>query len=86
MAKNKEDKAQDHMKKGEELRASMIKEKKVKAVEPKEAFRKYFIRIKDKLKLSPNMESVLWQHLVATQNDKPENFVKGIENFGYKVN
>ena len=84
MARNKEE-SQDHMKKAEELRASMIKEKKVKAVEPKEAFRKYFIRIKDKLKLNPSMEQVLWKHLVATKNNKPELFENGIKNFGYDI-
>lgn len=87
MSKNKKEGAsvEDHMKVGEELRASMIKEKKAKEVAPKEAFRKFFIKIKDKLKLSPDMESVLWKHLVSTKNDKPENFTKGVEHFGYKI-
>jgi len=88
MAKNKEDKAQDqdHMKIGEELRASMVREKKLKAVDPKEAFRKFFIKVKDKLKLKPEMEAVIWKHLVAIKHDKPESFLKGIEHFGYKIN
>lgn len=77
---------EDHMKVGEELRASMVKEKKVKEVDPRDSFRKFFIRIKDKLKLAPSMEAVLWKHLESTKNDKPELFAKGVEHFGYKIN
>lgn len=80
MAKNKED--SDHMKVGAELRAAMVVKKKEKQVEPRAAFRKFFIRVKDKLKLSPDMENVLWKHLVATKNDKPDSFENGLKNFG----
>lgn len=90
MSKNKKDEqfeeVKNHMKIGEELRSSMVKEKKLKAVDPKEAFRKFFIKVKDKLKLKPEMEAVIWKHLVAIKHDKPESFLKGIEHFGYKIN
>jgi hypothetical protein len=75
----------DYMKIAEELRSSMIKEKKAKAVEPREAFRKYFIKLKNKLNLKPEMEIVLWKHLKATKNDKPESFDEGVKNFGYNI-
>lgn len=53
--------------------------------EVRKAFKSYFVKIKRKLKLDASLEQVLWLHLKATGNNKPELFDKGIENFGYKV-
>lgn len=53
--------------------------------EKKEAFRQYFIKVKRKLGIAPNLEGVIWMHLKAIGCDKPEDFEKGIENFGYKL-
>lgn len=51
----------------------------------REAFRKYFVKLKRKLGIKPNLEEVIWMHLKATGNDQPEDFQKGIEHFGYKL-
>lgn len=53
--------------------------------ERRSEFKKYFIKLKRKLKLEQSMESVLWLHFKASGFDKPELFDKGIENFGYKL-
>lgn len=53
--------------------------------EVRTAFKNYFVKIKRKLKLEPSLEQVLWLHLKATGNDKPDLFNKGIEHFGYKI-
>lgn len=75
---------QDHMKRAEELRASLVKEKK-KKVDVRQAFHKFFIKNKEKLNLSGSMEAVLWKHLQATNNDTPEKFESGLIHFGYKL-
>lgn len=53
--------------------------------ECREAFRVFFIKVKRKLNLSPSLEGVIWTHLKSIKHDKPEDFEKGIENFGYKI-
>lgn len=83
MAKKKDEPQLDHMKAAEEMRASMIKEKK-KKVDVRQAFHKHFIKIKSKLNLKPEMEGVLWKHLKATKNDSPDKFDDGLRNFGLK--
>lgn len=74
----------DYMKKAEELRSSMVKEKK-KKIDARQAFHKFFIKIKEKVGLKPEMEIVLWKHLQATKTDVPEKFKEGVESFGYKI-
>jgi hypothetical protein len=81
MAKKRDEFDIDHMKVAEEMRSSMIKEKK-KKIDARQAFRKHFIKIKSKLNLKPEMEGVLWKHLKATKNDTPEKFDVGLQNFG----
>jgi hypothetical protein len=83
MAKKKDEPQLDHMKAAEEMRSTMIVEKK-KKVDVRQAFHKHFIKIKSKLNLKPEMEGVLWKHLKATKNDAPEKFDAGIQNFGIK--
>lgn len=74
----------DHMKQAEKIRSSMVVEKK-KKVDIKQAFHKFFIKIKGKLRLSDDMESVIWKHLQATKTDAPEKFEEGVRSFGYKI-
>lgn len=51
----------------------------------REAFRKFFAKIKGKLKLEKDMEKVIWLHLKATGFDKKDKFEKGIKHFGYEL-
>jgi hypothetical protein len=83
MARKKEEE-QDHMKIAEKLRSTMVTKKKDK-IDARQAFHKFFIKIKEKLNLKPEMEIVLWKHLQSTQKDKPEKFKEGVESFGYKI-
>jgi hypothetical protein len=53
--------------------------------EVKKEFKQYFIKLKRKLDLDPNLEGVLWLHLKSAGFAKPELFSKGIEHFGYKL-
>lgn len=67
----------DNMQKPAHLRDMNKKEKR-------EAFRQFFIKAKRKLNLSSSLEDVIWMHLESTGMDSPENFKKGMQNFGYK--
>lgn len=51
----------------------------------REEFRKYFVGLKRKLKLAPELENVLWLHLKAIGMDKKEKFNEGVTHFGYKI-
>lgn len=51
----------------------------------REEFRKYFVGLKRKLNLPPEIENALWLHLKATGNDKKEKFEEGVRHFGYKI-
>jgi len=51
----------------------------------REEFRKYFIGLKRKLKLAPELEDVLWLHLQAMGMDKKDKFNEGVTHFGYKI-
>lgn len=77
----------DIIKKASEARkkAWEQKQKKAKPENTREEFRKFFIRIKDKLNLEGEMEKVIWLHFTKTGFDKKEKFEKGIEHFGYKL-
>jgi len=54
-------------------------------VNKKQLFHKFFLKIKSQLKLTDEMEGVLWKHLVAIKHDTEEKFKEGIRHFGYKV-
>ena len=84
MARGKKDTDLDYMKKAEELRSSMVKEK-IKKIDARQAFHKFFIKIKEKINLKPEMEIVLWKHLQSTKTNTPEKFKEGVESFGYKL-
>jgi hypothetical protein len=51
----------------------------------REEFRKFFVKIKGKLKLDKSMEEVIWLHLKASGFNKKEDFEKGIKHFGYSL-
>lgn len=51
----------------------------------REEFRKYFVGLKRKLNLAPELENVIWVHLKAVGMDKKEQFNEGVTHFGYKI-
>jgi hypothetical protein len=51
----------------------------------REEFRKYFVGLKRKLNLAPELENVLWLHLKAMGMDKKDKFNEGVMHFGYKI-
>jgi len=55
------------------------------AQNPREDFRAYFVGLKRKLNLKPELEEVLWKHLQTKGLDTKEKFDEGIKNFGYKI-
>lgn len=59
--------------------------KKICSENTREEFRKFFIKIKGKLKLTKDMEEVIWLHFKAAGFDKKEKFIDGIKHFGYKI-
>ena len=69
------------------LRASLHKpkERELTSQEKKEQFRIFWAKSKKKYtSKTANIEKILWLHLVSTGNDEPQNFEKGIQNFGLK--
>lgn len=69
------------------FRASLYKEVKAKPLSPKQkrsAFKVFWTQNKKKYGLDGKLEHILWLHLVSTGNDSPENFEKGLSNFGIK--
>jgi ribosomal protein L19E len=76
---------EDYMEVARQLRATMVTIKEDNT-DTRQAFHKFFIKIKEKLNLKPEMEIVLWKHLQATENDKPEKFAEGVRSFGYNLN
>ena len=67
-------------------RASLYKPqpKVLNEVQKREAFRIWWISQKRKYGKSRNIEKALWLHLKSIEMDSPENFEKGIFNFGLK--
>lgn len=67
-------------------RASLAKpfNKPLTEKQKREAFRMYWAQNKRKYGMTNKLESVLWLHLVATKNDEPSNFERGLDNFGIK--
>ena len=51
----------------------------------REEFRIYFVELKRKLNLEPEIEHVLWLHLKAIGMNNKDRFNDGVRNFGYKV-
>lgn len=51
----------------------------------REEFRIYFVELKRKLSLEPEIENVLWLHLKAIGMNKKDKFNDGVRHFGYKV-
>jgi hypothetical protein len=96
MAKSKKDKAlvaEEHKEVKDQFAEAKKKrrllheaQKKKEAVEDsREEFRKFFIKIKGKLKLGRDLENVIWMHFKASGFDKKEKFQEGINHFGYKL-
>ena len=50
----------------------------------REAFRVYWVSNKSKYNSSKSLEKVIWLHLKTIGMNSPEDFQKGIENFGLK--
>lgn len=77
---------EDLAKKAREKRLAMAKIDKASLEKHKrEDFRKYFVQIKKKLKLTKEMEIILWEHLKTIGCDTKDKFEKGITHFGYKI-
>ena len=57
----------------------------IKKSDKKAIFHKFFLKIKDKLKLKNDMEDVLWKYLVAIKHDTADLFSEGVKKFGYKL-
>lgn len=53
--------------------------------EIRDAFKRYFIKLKRKLNLKSSLEYPIWLHLKAIECDKEELFDQGVRNFGYKT-
>ncbi len=51
----------------------------------REEFRKYFVGLKRKLNLAPELEMVIWVHLQAVGMATKEKFNEGVKHFGYKI-
>ncbi len=51
----------------------------------REDFRKYFVQLKRKLGLEPELENIIWLHFKAAGFDEKEKFDDGIRHFGYKL-
>jgi hypothetical protein len=59
--------------------------KQYREVDEKKLFHKFFLKIKDKLKLKDSMEIILWKHLVSIKHTSPDKYKDGIKHFGYKI-
>lgn len=68
-------------------RASLYKEpkKELSETDKREQFRLFWARNKKKYpSKTTGLENILWLHLKATDNDKPEKFETGLKHFGLK--
>lgn len=68
------------------FRASLCKDNKklMTSKQKREAFKIFWAQAKKKYGMTNKLEEILWLHLVSTKNDNPENFAKGLDNFGIK--
>lgn len=97
MPRKKKENTEEKKELSQEERIAQAKEKRKKAWEEKqkqdgseerirrEEFRRFFVRIKGKLKIGKEMEEILWLHLKASGFDTKDKFEKGIKHFGYKL-
>lgn len=56
-----------------------------KISDSREEFRVYFVGLKKKLNLAPELENIIWLHLKAVGMDKKDQFSAGVNHFGYKI-
>lgn len=70
-----------------EMRKAIHESKKAKKdfEDSREEFRKYFVGLKRKLNLQPELEQVIWLHLKAVNMATKEKFNEGVTHFGYKI-
>jgi Holliday junction resolvase RusA-like endonuclease len=59
--------------------------KQIAIEDSREEFRKYFVELKRKLKLAPEIENVIWLHLKAVNMATKDKFNEGVTHFGYKI-
>ena len=88
MAKYKKDSEIDNFQEARKKRLAVweLKQKDLQKKEnTREEFRKFFIKIKNKLSLEKEMEKVLWIHFKSAGFDKKEKFEAGIKHFGYNL-
>lgn len=78
----KKEKLEDCKLKRKEL-AEQKKANKEVYVDHRDEFRKFFAKVNLKLKLSKEMEDILWKHFIAYGFDKKDKFSDGIKHFGY---
>jgi hypothetical protein len=85
MAKKQESQEMS-MEEAKAFRASLVKNepKKLTEKQKRAAFKAYWAENKKKYGMTNKLEEVIWLHLVSTKNNSPENFDKGLENFGIK--
>lgn len=89
MAKEKLKEAKEEMslEEARAYRASLYKPQKKEATdsEKREQFRIFWARSKKRyVTKTEGLENILWLHLKATGNDKPEKFEEGLKHFGLK--
>jgi hypothetical protein len=87
MAKKQSQPQEMTLEEAKAFRASLVKEATPKTLTQKQkrdAFKVYWTQNKKKYGMTNKLEHVLWLHLVSTNNDSPENFDKGLANFGIK--
>ena len=59
--------------------------KKMRESDLRDAFRTYFIQLKRKINLKPDLEEIMWLHFKASGFDDIEKFDEGTRHFGYKI-
>ena len=59
--------------------------KKAPKINHRLEFKKYFTKLQYQLKLSANMEEILWLHLQSIECAEVEKFEDGIKHFGYTL-
>jgi len=86
MAKQEFENKEMSLEESKAYRASLYKEvkKTLTQKQKRDAFKIYWTENKKKYGMTGKLEQVLWLHLVSTGNDSPENFAKGLQNFGIK--
>ena len=73
---------------GKEMRKAAHEAKMAENIsfeDSREEFRKYFVELKRKLNLAPEIENVIWLHLKATNMNVKDKFNEGVNHFGYKI-